>query len=174
MVSHPAPRILTPGHVRSPGPGPGSPGYPASSSLPSRAARSEASVVPGGTSRTIVDWLAVASRVPSSAHRWPTPGPKPLAPAGVRRSSSTHSGGEQGAVLRPRVDGAVAEAVGDGVDADVEQHPLGRHQPVDAQRVVEAVAAAVPAERLADAEGHVVAEDGEAGPRGQVEQVGHA
>src|SRR5690606_1708955 len=93
MVSHPAPRILTPGHVRSPGPGPGSPGYPASSSLPSRAARSEASVVPGGTSRRSVDGLAVASRVPSSAHRWTTPWPKPLATAWMRMSSSTHSVG---------------------------------------------------------------------------------
>jgi hypothetical protein len=69
---------------------------------------------------------------------------------------------------------AVAEPVGDGMDADVEQHPLRGHEPVDAQRVVEAVAPAGPAERLADAGGHVVAEDGEAGAVGRVEQVGHA
>jgi hypothetical protein len=57
----------------------------------------------------------------------------------------------------------------------VEQHPLGRHQPVDPQRVVEA---AVPPtgepECLTDPEGHVVAEDRQAGAGRQVQQVGHA
>ena len=43
--------------------------------------------------RTIVDWLAVASSVPSSAHRCTTPWPKPLATAWMRMSSSTHSVG---------------------------------------------------------------------------------
>ena len=43
--------------------------------------------------RTIVDWLAVASRVPSSAQRCTTPWPKPLAMRSTRMSSSTHSVG---------------------------------------------------------------------------------
>ena len=39
------------------------------------------------------DWLAVASSVPSSAHRCTRPWPKPLATAWTRMSSSTHSVG---------------------------------------------------------------------------------
>ena len=50
-------------------------------------------------------------------------------------------GGEERAVLGPQVDDAVAEAVVDGVDPDVEQHPLGGHELGHPQGVVEAVAA---------------------------------
>ena len=57
--------------------------------------------------------------------------------------------GQQRAVLGEHVDEAVAEAPLDGVDPDVEQHPLGGHEVHDPQRVVEAVAAAEDAERLA-------------------------
>ncbi len=41
-------------------------------------------------SLTLIDWLAVASRVPSSAHRWASPWPKPLARACMWMSQSTH------------------------------------------------------------------------------------
>ena len=43
--------------------------------------------------RTIVDWLAVASNVPSSAHNSTVPVPNPSATASMRMSSSTHSVG---------------------------------------------------------------------------------
>ena len=60
---------------------------------------------------------------------------------GARRADDRRLAGRghERAVLGPLVDDAVAEAR-HGLDADVEEHPLGRHQPVDPQRVVEAVA----------------------------------
>ena len=80
----------------------------------------------------MVDWLAVASSVPSSAHRCTRPWPNPLATAWMRMSSSTHSVGT----------------------SRTTRSVLSRLLPP-----------AGPAERLADAERHVVAEDGEAGAR---------
>src|SRR5437764_14774437 len=65
-------------------------------------------------------------------------------------------GSEQRAVLRPQVRGAVTEAVGDGVNADVDQHPPRRYQLHDAHRVVEAVSTGPHAERLPDATGDEV------------------
>jgi hypothetical protein len=45
---------------------------------------------------------------------------------------------------------AVAEPVGDGLDPDVDEDPLGRYEVADAQRDVEAVATGRLAERLPD------------------------
>ena len=82
-------------------------------------------------------------------------------------------GPEQGAVLGPQVHEPVPEAVGDRVHADVGEHPVGRHAVRDPQRVVEAVAAGPPTERLADARRHEVADDRERGGR-HLEQLGEA
>ena len=65
----------------------------------------------------------------------------------------------------------MAEAVGDRVHPHVGEHPVGRDPVRDAQGVVEAVAAGPLAERLADAERHVVADDRERGGR-HLEQLG--
>ena len=56
-------------------------------------AASAARLASSGHSRTLIDWLAVASRVPSSAHRWARPWPKPLARACMWMSHRTHSVG---------------------------------------------------------------------------------
>ena len=86
---------------------------------------------------------AWAARPPRSARSW-TGWPWPAAcrrpPRGARRRGRTR---------------------GDGVDADVEQHPLRRHELGHPQRVVEAVPAGLGPQGLADAEGHVVTEDGQ-------------
>src|SRR6478735_2080593 len=63
-------------------------------------------------------------------------------------------GAEQRAILGPEMHEAVTEAVGDGMHAHVGEDPLRRDTMRDAQRVVEAVTARAPAERLPDAEGH--------------------
>src|SRR5437868_100914 len=70
-------------------------------------------------------------------------------------------GGEQRAVLGPDVGQAVAESMHDGLDADVDEHPLGWHQLYDADRVVQTVAARAHPECLADPERHHVADDGQ-------------
>src|SRR5437870_5215068 len=88
-------------------------------------------------------WGSGAIRVAASVTRWLlSPGPDHSRLAG---------GGEQRAVLGPDVGQAVAEAVDNGVDADVDQHPLGRDQLRHPDGVVEAVAAGPHAEGLADA-----------------------
>ena len=80
-------------------------------------------------------------------------------------------GAEQRAVLGPEVHEPVPEPVGEGMDADVGEHPLGGDAVRDAQRVVEAVAAGALAERLPDAERHEVADDRERRGR-HLEQLG--
>ena len=81
----------------------------------------------------------------------------------VAGDAALAGGREQRAVGGEHVDHAVAEAALDGLQVDVEEHPRGGHRAHDAQGVVEAVAAAADAERLADADRHVVAEHGERG-----------
>src|SRR5438105_2645274 len=101
-----------------------------------------------------------------------SPHRRPLVASVTRRllSKASHDrrlagGGEQGPVLGPDVGQPVAEAVGDGVDADIEQHPVGLTQLHDSDGVVETVAAGAHAQRLADARGHHVAEDRQRGVR---------
>ena len=83
--------------------------------------------------RTIVDWLAVPSSVPSSAHRCTRPWPKPSATACTRMSASTHSVGyavrDAQRVVEAVAAGALAERL-----ADPERHEVaddrergGRH-----------------------------------------------
>ena len=67
----------------------------------------------------------------------------------------------------------MAEPVGDGVDAHVGEHPLGRNAVGDAQRVVEAVAARAFAQGLTDAEWHEIADDRERTGR-HLEDLGQA
>lgn len=57
-------------------------------------------------------------------------------------------GGEQRARLAPQVHRPVAEAVVQAVDADVDEHPLGRFEAHDAQRVVETRAGVPATQRL--------------------------
>ena len=80
-------------------------------------------------------------------------------------------GREQRAVLRPEMHEPVAEAVEHGVHADVGEDPLGRMGAHETERVVEAVARHGPAQRLADAERHVVADDRQR-RRGRLEAAG--
>ena len=72
--------------------------------------------------------------------------------------------------MGPEVHETVAEAVGDRVDADVGEDPVGRDAARDAQGVVEAVATGPVTERLRDPERHVVADDRERG-RGHLEDA---
>ena len=99
----------------------------------------------------------------------PSPRRRPFVPPVVTfpesHDAALTGGGQQRAVLGEHVHQTVAEATLDGVHADVEQHPLGGHQVHDAQRVVEAVATAAHAERLADAHRHEVAEHRQRRPR---------
>ena len=49
-------------------------------------------------------------------------------------------GREQRAVLGPQLHATVTEPAGDGVDAHIDEHPLGGDQRADPERVVEAAA----------------------------------
>ena len=76
--------------------------------------------------RTIADWLAVASSVPSSAHRWTWPWPKPRATASMRMSTSTHSVGTRSTTRR--VLSRLLELMSLGMRlADAHRHEVAEH-----------------------------------------------
>ena len=76
------------------------------------------------------------------------------------------------AVLRPEVGHALAVPVDHRLDADVAEDPLGRLEADHPHGVVEAPGHHPAAERLGDAAGHVVADDGQGGGR-RLEVAGH-
>ena len=111
--------------------------------------------VPLGVQRRPVegdgDPVAVTPR--RLAHQSPLRGGPPVGPDHGGLAGGAH----EGAVLGPQVDVAVAEPPCHGLDADVDEHPLGRHHRGHPQGVVQAVRVDLGGEGLAEAHGHEVA-----------------